>query len=427
MGLTSWFSRINNRPKQPQKLLPERVPKASNNIYDAALTGHLVDLVTSSITGFSDEEASSIAKSCVRKIAVSAASVPFVLYRSVDDGMHVVGSPNHPIVMMLEQPNPEQSRSEFVMQCMQQIQRYGRCLIVVLNEEGVTNAGFSLIVADARSVHVEVDEYEGLLYTVNWPDPLGTQVYRASDVIDWRLPSTSGNNQPEGPWQIALEDLKGDGVARKWQNVSMAKRLLPDGMFKLPAGTSKAVVDDFKKQVEMRSGVSDARQALVSTGDVDFTSLSNPPAEADFIETRKFYRDQICAVFGVPPPVLGFMENATLANLDASKIMMWEDTVIPYLDQFCGALSVFINDRFEGVWEVRADVSGVPALRQRILEGVQAASGMRDMGVPWDLINERLQLGVEPFDGDGVGIIDANKLPLKDALGLYDLRDRDGY
>lgn len=424
MGLINWFDRAQTRPRVPKKIISERPSAITAYPQRRDIVDKFVELVISTASGITDKEASSIAKACVRKVSVSAGSVPLMLYRIDNSEYKLIDAEDNPVKRLIESPNASQSRAEFVMDAMQQIQRWGRCVIVCLKSE---SGDRDMVVVDYRNVVVDVDPYDGVLYTVTLPEPIGVQTYASDDVIDWILPDVGGSGAPEGPWQIAQEELEGDGNARKWQHTSMMKRLLPDGIFQLPDGTSESTADNFKKQVADRSGVENARQALVATGEVKFTSLSNPPAEADFIETRKFYRDQICSVFGVPPPVLGFMENATLANLDASKVMMWEDTVIPYLNMFCGALSTFLNVQFEGVWRVTPDISGVAALRQRVLESANAAKMLHDMGIPMDLVNERLGLGIAEYDGSDEGVLDASKIPYRDVVGIYNLKDRDGY
>src|SRR5699024_5157771 len=424
MGLINGFDPAQARSRRPEKLLPERPSTVTAYPQRRDIVDKFVELIVSTASGISDKEASSIAKACVRKVAVSAGSVPLVLHSVAGGEYELVDTDDNPIVRLIESPNASQSRAEFVMEVMQQIQRWGRCIVVCLRSDAGER---DLVVADYRTVSVNVDPYDGVTYTIALPEPIGEQTYASHDVIDWILPDVGGSGAPEGPWQIAQEELEGDGNARRWQHISMTKRLLPDGIFQLPDGTSEATTENFKKQVEDRSGVEYANQSLVDMGEVKFTNLSNPPAEADFIETRKFYRDQICSVFGVPPPVLGFMENATLANLDASKVMMWEDTVIPYLNMLCGALSTFLNAQFDGMWRVTPDVSGIAALRQRVLESANAAKVLHDMGIPADIVNDRLGLGIASYDGSDEGIVDANKIPFRDVVGAYNLKDRDGY
>lgn len=78
------------------------------------------------------------------------------------------------------------------------------------------------------------------------------------------------------------------------------------------------------------------------------------------------FGEEICAVFGVPPILLSFGEAATYANLDAAKTALWEDRVVPLLDDLCqgymGTLFPYwaLN---EADWRIRPDLSGVRALQ----------------------------------------------------------------
>ncbi len=56
--------------------------------------------------------------------------------------------------------------------------------------------------------------------------------------------------------------------------------------------------------------------------------------DLDFLESRKFSRDEILAMFKVSPGMLGSVENVNRANLDAGFYINAVINVVPRIRQF---------------------------------------------------------------------------------------------
>jgi HK97 family phage portal protein len=52
--------------------------------------------------------------------------------------------------------------------------------------------------------------------------------------------------------------------------------------------------------------------------------------QAQFLETRKFQRNEIAAIFGVPPHKIGDLERATFSNIEHQAIEVVTDTIRPW-------------------------------------------------------------------------------------------------
>lgn len=57
----------------------------------------------------------------------------------------------------------------------------------------------------------------------------------------------------------------------------------------------------------------------------DWKPVGHSAVEAELIDQRKLNRDDIIAVYHVPPPMLGILDDATLANHDAQRDMFYTD------------------------------------------------------------------------------------------------------
>jgi HK97 family phage portal protein len=64
-------------------------------------------------------------------------------------------------------------------------------------------------------------------------------------------------------------------------------------------------------------------------GGAKWTQLTIPNDSAQFLETRKYQRNEICSIFRVPPHKIGDLERATFSNIEHQSIEWATDGVMP--------------------------------------------------------------------------------------------------
>ena len=132
--------------------------------------------------------------------------------------------------------------------------------------------------------------------------------------------------------------------------------------------------------------------------------MSQTPAELDFINGRKFTREEILAVFGVPAPLLA-LESATYNNLETAKTQFWEDTIIPYLLDEAAALTFRLASSWDSAGApqgAEANLRLVPdlgAVPDSLNGKSQVAVRLVSAGWPVNMVNRRLGLGMEDVPG----------------------------
>lgn len=73
----------------------------------------------------------------------------------------------------------------------------------------------------------------------------------------------------------------------------------------------------------------------------------------------------IALAFGVPPQLLGIPGDNTYSNLAEARLGLWEQTVIPLLDNLCDALNAWLVPQFDSRLRLTCDLDSVPALAIR--------------------------------------------------------------
>ncbi len=136
---------------------------------------------------------------------------------------------------------------------------------------------------------------------------------------------------------------------------------------------------------------------------VEVKELSTSFSEMQLVELRKHERDTIVQVFGVPPEVLGILQNSNRATIDAADFMFSRWVLTPRLEVFRSILQTQLMDRF---WPglVLDYVSPVAEDKEQQLNLIKAA--------PWaatvDEVRELIGLDRLPNDSGNVHLVPLN-------------------
>lgn len=220
------------------------------------------------------------------------------------------------------------------------------------------------------------------------------------------------------PGEAAVE---GDVAAQAWQLGSFESRGVPSGILTVTGGiTDTQWEDTFKKFQKRYAMATRARGPMLLSDDVKWQQLALSAVESDYIGTRQMNRIEICALFGVPPMLVGIMEFSTLNNFQTAELVFWLLKMIPRINHIVEELNTHLAVEFEivdgGPMRLVADTSKVPALWPLFEQRQAVALTWIDRGVSWQVANERFDLGLRDFPGWDNGLVAANKIPL-DSLG----------
>lgn len=72
------------------------------------------------------------------------------------------------------------------------------------------------------------------------------------------------------------------------------------------------------------------RPALLPPG-LDWKPAGQTAVEAALIDQRKVAREEVCAVYQIPPPMLGILDRATFSNIEVQREMAYTDSLAPPL------------------------------------------------------------------------------------------------
>lgn len=104
----------------------------------------------------------------------------------------------------------------------------------------------------------------------------------------------------------------------------------PSGGFK----TEKSLTDDqftrLQGQFANYTG-ENAMKNLILEGGLDWFQTTMSSEDAQFLETRKYQRSEICGLYRVPPHMIADLEKATFSNIEHQSLDFVQHTLMPYL------------------------------------------------------------------------------------------------
>ena len=117
--------------------------------------------------------------------------------------------------------------------------------------------------------------------------------------------------------------------------------------------------------------------------------------------------------------MVGYMQDATLANFNTAKKVFWENGMVPLLSRVSRQLTHQLAKPFYGdEWVIQPDLSKVTALQANLSASVESAVKLYTMGVPFNAINQRLELGFDDIEGGDIGYLGSGLIPANVDWGL---------
>lgn len=344
----------------------------------------------------------------VKKRADAVASVPLIV-EELEKG-EWVSKPAHPLQQLLNNPNPNMDTGELM-----------RLFVTHLDLSG--NGLWLKVRAGAQNVPMELwPLLPGYITATPGRDRLVAkytytlttkQEYLGEDVVHAAYTNPDSLIWGTSPLQAAAKGVDVDNEAANWQKISMQNRGVPDGVFTFDGALTPNQYEQARKMVsEQHSGAGNSRAPWVLSK-AKYQQMSMSPAELDFMGTREFTMKQVAAVYGVPTEMINGMGDANRASGENVRKTFWLDTIVPLLGEISSSLNLSLVPDFGDMrtLRIRYDISAVPALQENYTEKVTNSKALWSMGVPFNDINKKLELGFDDIEGGEIGYIPSGVFP----------------
>lgn len=83
--------------------------------------------------------------------------------------------------------------------------------------------------------------------------------------------------------------------------------------------------------MKLHGGSKNAGKLAVLDNGLSWEKMSWDANESAVIDHRRLTREEVCAAYDVPPPMVGILDRATFSNIDTQTRMLYTDTLGPWL------------------------------------------------------------------------------------------------
>ena len=353
--------RLFSRAAKPQ----EQKASAAAPIMAFHGTGRAVwsprDQVSLARTGY---EQNAVGFRAVRMVAEASAAIPLVLW---ENGARMS---QHPVLGLLDQPNPGQDGRAFLESVYGHLQ---------LNGNAYVEAACHDSMGVPRELHnLRPDRMRVVPGPDGWPMAyeytLGSKTHRWSmegevrPILHLRSFHPLNDHYGLSPMEAAAGAVDIHNSAAKWSKALLDNAARPSGaiVFAGKDGQGAMTEEQYERLTreieENHAGARNAGRPMLLEGGLDWRPMGFSPSDMEFLETKNSAAREIALAFGVPPMILGLPGDNTYSNYQEANRAFYRQTVLPLVRKTANALSCWLSESRGLSVRIEPDLDAVPAL-----------------------------------------------------------------
>jgi HK97 family phage portal protein len=317
------------------------------------------------------------------------AQVPFKLYKTGSDDPVETG----PVWQLFEDVNYVSSKYDLFEGIVVNLDHYGEAFLVK-GEEATQGVPGYLMLHDPGDFQEVITN--GIL--TGWNRMSTKDFFPIERIVHFKYYNPYSPVRGLAPLDALMIGITADYQAVKYNQVFFDNDGTPGAVFSTDQNLSDAQYERMADLlIKKRKGLSHAHEALLLEGGVKLQSMRTSNKDMQFLELRKFTIDEIAMVLGVPKEALQIYEDINMATAQVADASLWKKTLIPLMRLIEDKLN---KDLLSDLGYLgHFDLSVIDVLNKEMLEKVESAKILFEMGVPFDKINDRLGLGFEDIPG----------------------------
>lgn len=171
---------------------------------------------------------------------------------------------------------------------------------------------------------------------------------------------------------------------------------------------------------EQHSGINNGGTTPVAFGGLDFKATGLSPRDMEYLESRRWNRDEVLSVFGVTKASVGVTDDLNFATQLSQDRNLWTKRLLPLMMLMEAEINKQLlggdTDDIVGMFQTQ----GVDALRLGMEEEVNIALKLTDskLHMPPRIALELSGLEVPEYEGNDVALVPAGLLPAKEVVNF---------
>lgn len=263
--------------------------------------------------------------SCVKVLSESVAILPLYLYQETKDKRK---KQTNKLTKILDNPNKFMSCYDFKSMLMVDLELRGNSYWQIVRNKGLEVTGIYPLLADQMMIKVVESGKVEYHYASTTQ---GLVILADEEVLHFKMMSMDGI---VGISPVAYNKLS---ISLGMSQLEYSDKFYQNGSNSAVVLSHPAMLDEeaynrlkssFTKQYV---GVKNSHKPLLLEDGMKIERLSITNAEAQYIESRTFTKNDIASIFRVPPHMINEMSRATFSNIEHQGMEYVKYTLMPYL------------------------------------------------------------------------------------------------
>ena len=433
------FDRLRNSIKKlpfftPAAPVPAQQRSTSlTEIQRAFIEGREIQTYGSDFSSVRDPFSShSTTYACMTIIAQAMSSVPYRMFEEHpdEDGLPIPVKED-PLLDLLKDPYPGiyADFCQFVETIALYLEAAGNAWIMpdLPNSRGLPR---SLLALGVQHVSPNYEHTTGKF--VSWSVKIGKVAFTVPGdaLIHLKYTDPASHNQIMGigPLQAAMKSIRADIARQVFDEKFFLNGSSPS--LKLTFTPPETRPDDIflteEQMRQIRMGIEDQwggprniHKVAIVHGGMQLEELGLSQKEMDFVEGRKWSRQEIAACFRVPVPLLNDFQGAGLSRdgVESAQRMLYENNIVPKINRLSSVLQKTLVKTYSPGKVAGFAIEEIPAMREDMGEKAEIAMKFFQMGWPINQINRVLSLGFESVEWGDDWLVANNLVPARMLAG----------
>ncbi len=303
---------------------------------------------------------------CMDKIAKNIAGLPLKFYKGYAQPKEI---DKHPIIDLIYRPNHWKTHRNLFYETIFNKEMLGDAYWILegVNENGTLNrAKMKIYVAPSDKMEAipnDKDFIEGFVMKT------GSRkiTYKPHEIVWFNNYNYRNLYKGSSRLKIGENVFASDFYARRYNSIYFENNASPGTVLETDSKFDKDLHERIVAEWNQRHrGIRNAHKVTLLWQGLKLASSGKSPKDLDFINLIKLTREEIIALFGVPPAEVGIFEYANYANAMVQKKMFWESSIMPIMMDIETTLNEITFPEWapgEEIW-FEFDTSNVDALRE---------------------------------------------------------------
>lgn len=345
-------------------------------------------------------------RACIMAKQKAAIECPIILVNENGESVE-----NHPILALLNKPNPMQSWEKFLTQ--------------MIGSHDIAGEGDVLKIGIGQSVELwplRPDWLEITMFSMGLPvscsyTPSDTyeestvKQYQFSELMIWAEYNPLFRWRGLSPLYSAAYSIDTLNEYAKSNKAMLENGMTPSGVLWTDSEVSDTSFNRLQEQFNGKyAGAKNSGKPMILDGGLKWQGMSFTPREMEFVSGKRLSQLDVCQVLRVPPQIIGIEGSQTFANYEQARSAFYEDEVIPMVNGLLSELLGFLRKDFKlpPTYKLIVDTDGITALEPRRAERNKVIDGLTSLKVD----EKRTAMGYAATEGGDVILVDSNKIPL---------------